>query len=97
MTSAIPQHPAGPFEPVVNPTPVQRAAMIDELAHAPAAMRRAVAGLDDAQLDTRYSPTAWTVRQIVHHLADSHLHSYIRFKWTLTEEHPTIKPYDEGA
>ena len=60
----------------------------------PGALRRAVAGLSDAQLDTRYRN--WTIRQIVHHLADSHVNSYIRFKWALTEDLPTIKAYDEG-
>src|SRR5579859_5990224 len=60
-----------------------------------AALRAAVAGLSEDQLDTRYRN--WTIRQIVHHLADSHVHSYLRFKWALTEERPTIKPYDEGC
>jgi uncharacterized damage-inducible protein DinB len=61
---------------------------------APARLRSAVAGLSGAQLDTRYRN--WTIRQIVHHLADSHVNSYVRFKWALTEDTPTIKAYDEG-
>ena len=61
---------------------------------APIQLRNAVAGLTDGQLDTRYRN--WTIRQIVHHLPDSHVNCYIRFKWTLTEELPTIKPYHEG-
>jgi hypothetical protein len=73
--------------------PQRRGEFIAVLEGAPAALRRAVAGLSDGQLDTRYHN--WTVRQIVHHLADSHVHSYVRFKWALTEERPTIKAYDE--
>ena len=56
-----------------------------------------VAPLTDTQLDTPYRPQGWTVRQVVHHLPDSHLNSFLRFKWTLTEERPVIKPYDEQA
>jgi uncharacterized damage-inducible protein DinB len=61
---------------------------------APTALRAAVAGPSEDQLDTRYRN--WTIRQIVHHVADSHVNSYVRFKWALTEEVPTIKPYDDG-
>ena len=61
----------------------------------PAAIRAAVSGLTEPQLDTPYRPGGWTVRQVVHHLADSHLHAFIRLKWALTEDTPTIKPYDE--
>ena len=74
--------------------PQRREEFITALAEAPAALKQAVAGLSEQQLDTRYRN--WTVRQIAHHLADSHVNSYIRFKWTLTEERPTIKAYDEG-
>src|SRR5262249_40092820 len=74
--------------------PPRRAEFIAVLDQAPAAVRRAVAGLTDERLDTRYRN--WTVRQIVHHLADSHVNSYVRFKWALTQERPTIKAYDEG-
>src|SRR5690606_13648413 len=63
----------------------------------PARMREAVAGLSGAQLDTPYRPGGWTVRQVVHHVADSHMNGYIRVKLALTEEAPTIKPYDENA
>jgi uncharacterized damage-inducible protein DinB len=89
-----PQNPAGPFvsEPALSPQ--RRAELISKLEGAPAALRKAVSGLSEDQLDTRYKN--WSIRQIVHHLADSHVHSYIRCKWTLTEERPTIKPYDEG-
>ena len=67
-------------------------AAIDET---PRHLRAAVAGLSDAQLDVPYRPGGWTVRQVVHHLADSHINSYVRFRLALTEDEPTIKPYDE--
>jgi hypothetical protein len=89
-----PQYPAGPFEPEEPSDPQRRAALVAVLEGAPAALRRAVSGLSPAQLDTRYRN--WTIRQIVHHLADSHVNSYVRFKWALTEDRPTIKAYDEG-
>jgi len=74
-----------------------RARRIAEIAAAPAALRDAVAGLSDAQLDTPYRPGGWTVRQAAHHVPDSHLNAYVRFKLAVTEERPTIKPYDEKA
>lgn len=70
---------------------------IGRIAAAPDALRRAVTGLSDDQLDTPYREDGWTVRQVVHHVVDSHLNSYIRFKWGLTEETPEIKTYDEVA
>ena len=73
----------------------ERRAAIDALAAAPAQLRAAVAGLNDAQLDTPYRPEGWTVRQVVHHVADSHLNAYTRFRLALTEDNPTIRPYDE--
>jgi uncharacterized damage-inducible protein DinB len=89
-----PQNPAGSFAPEENYGPQRRDELIEVIATTPTALRSAVAGLSEDQLDTRYRN--WTIRQIVHHLADSHVHSYIRFKWALTEELPTIKAYDEG-
>jgi uncharacterized damage-inducible protein DinB len=89
-----PQNPAGPFVPEDGYDRPRRAEFIAVIDRAPAAVRQAVAGLSDGRLDTRYRN--WTVRQIVHHLADSHVNSYVRFKWALTEERPTIKTYDEG-
>ena len=62
----------------------------------PEQMRRAVTGLTEEQLDTPYRPGGWTLRQVIHHVPDSHLNSYIRFKWALTEEEPVIKTYDEA-
>src|ERR1700681_2650788 len=91
---AAPQYPAGPFAAEDHYGRRQRGEVIAVLQAAPATLRRAVAGLSDGQLDTRYKN--WTVRQIVHHLADSHVNSYVRFKWSLTEDLPTIKAYDEG-
>lgn len=88
-----PQNPSGEYVPEPRISAERRAALIAEVAETPAAMKAAVAGLTEAQLDTKYRN--WTIRQIVHHLPDSHVNCYVRFKWTLTEETPTIKPYDE--
>ena len=71
--------------------------LITAIAEAPVALRSAVAGLTRDQLETRYRPGGWTVRQVVHHVPDSHLNAYTRFKLALTENEPTIKPYDETA
>ncbi len=70
--------------------------MIDQIAAAPLRMREAVSGLTPSQLDTTYRPGGWTLRQVVHHVPDSHLNAYVRFKLALTEDGPTIKPYDEA-
>src|SRR5881628_2222917 len=88
-----PQNPAGAFVPEENFSTHQRGQFVTVIEAAPAALRKAIAGLSEEQLDTRYRN--WTIRQIVHHLADSHVNSYIRFKWALTEEQPTIKAYYE--
>lgn len=69
---------------------------IADLEALPNLMRNKVVGLSEADLERRYRPEGWTVRQVIHHVADSHLNSYARFKLALTEERPTIKPYDEG-
>ncbi len=70
---------------------------INTIRHLPERMRRLLAGADDGLLDTPYRPEGWTVRQLVHHVADSHMNAYIRFKLALTEDTPTIKPYEEAA
>jgi hypothetical protein len=89
--------PVGRFQPSRDIDPSGCSRWIDEIEKAPRAMRDAVAGLNDPQLDTPYRPEGWTVRQVVHHLADSHINSIIRMKFALTEDEPTIKPYDEVA
>lgn len=90
------RYPVGRFTPAAT-TPDERQRAIDEIGALPARMREAVAGLTDAQLDTRYRPGGWTVRQVVHHVADSHLNGFVRLKLALTEDVPTIKAYDEKA
>lgn len=90
-------YPIGKFAPAAGEiTAEQRAAWITEIAELPAKFRGVVQGLTDAQLDTPYRPGGWTVRQVVHHVPDSHLNAYIRFKLALTEDNPTIKPYEEA-
>jgi uncharacterized damage-inducible protein DinB len=89
------RYPIGAFKWPADVTGDRRE-FIREIAELPRKLREAVAGLNDAQLDTPYRPGGWTVRQVVHHLADSHIHSYIRFKLAVTEDQPTIKPYDEA-
>ncbi|UCC25783.1 MAG: putative metal-dependent hydrolase [Gemmatimonadales bacterium] len=78
-------------------TPSEREEKIRVLAELPGRLRDAVSGLTDTQLDTPYRPGGWTVRQVVHHLPDSHLNAYLRFKKAVTEDHPTVQPYDEKA
>jgi len=90
------RYPVGPFEFEGTLSAEQRQAFIDEIAATPEKMRAAVSGLSEEQLDTPYRPDGWTVRQVVHHVPDSHLNSYCRFKLALTEEHPTIRAYDES-
>jgi uncharacterized damage-inducible protein DinB len=89
--------PIGRFSAPASSVPGVRAAHIQTLRLLPKRLRAAVAGLSDARLDTPYREGGWTVRQVVHHLPDSHMNSYVRFKLALTEDWPTIKPYDEAA
>jgi len=91
------RYPIGRFTPPAASMPGIRAAQIETLRQLPERLRAAVAGLSDTQLDTPYREGGWTIRQVVHHLADSHANSYIRFKLALTEDWPTVKPYDEAA
>lgn len=95
-TTADLRYPVGRFTRPDVLTPAERKAAIEAIAKAPAALRKAVSGLTDAQLDTPYRPDGWTVRQVVHHVPDSHMNAYVRFKLGLTEDMPTIKPYDEA-
>lgn len=92
-----PRYPIGKFEVPAPITPQKRQQAMDEIASTPAKMRAAVKGLNDAQLDTPYREGGWTVRQVVHHVPDSHMNALIRLKLALTEENPTIKPYNETA
>ena len=82
------------FKPAL--TSNERADLIKAIAAAPVGLRTAVAGLNDQQLDTPYRPDGWTVRQVVHHVPDSHMNAFVRLKLALTEESPTIKPYKEA-
>ncbi|MDZ4859943.1 MAG: putative metal-dependent hydrolase [Candidatus Hydrogenedentes bacterium] len=90
-----PRFPVGEFSSPGEITPRLLDEYIDTIASAPSAFRGAVAGLSSAQLDTPYRDGGWTVRQVVHHMADSHMNSFVRYKLALTEENPTIKPYAE--
>jgi hypothetical protein len=90
------RYPVGNFHAPASVTPAQRLQFIREITEAPASLRSAVKGLTEAQLDTPYRPGGWTVRQVVHHLPDSHMNAYTRMKLAMTEDRPTIKPYDEA-
>ena len=91
------RYPIGRFTPPESSSLGVRAAHIQTLRELPAGLRIAVDGLGDAQLETPYREGGWTVRQLVHHIADSHANAYVRCKLALTENWPTIKPYDEAA
>src|SRR5450432_1676237 len=90
-----PRYPIGKFKYQGPPSAEERQQMIRDIEQTPAALRSAVAGLSEPQLETPYRDGGWTVRQVVHHLPDSHMNAYVRFKLALTEEEPTIKPYAE--
>jgi len=89
------QYPIGRFKWKGSATEEQRRDLINEIEAAPAWLRDAVQSLNQQQLDTPYRPGGWTVRQVVHHLPDSHMNAYIRFRLAVTEENPTIKPYEQ--
>lgn len=91
-----PRYPIGKFQAPSRVTDSERSAFVDQIAALPGEIRQAVSGLDEAQLDTPYRDGGWTVRQVVHHVPDSHLNAYTRFKLALTEETPTIKTYEEA-
>ncbi len=91
------QYPVGRFTEPDAVSDAMRATAIDEIAALPEAMHAAVRGLSAPQIETPYRNGGWTVRQVVHHVADSHMHAYLRIKFALTEENPTIRPYDEAA
>ena len=89
--------PVGRFQRAEELSAAQRRDAIAVITATPAELRGAVRGLSDAQFDTPYRPDGWTVRQVVHHIPDSHANALIRFKLALTENTPTVKPYDEAA
>jgi hypothetical protein len=91
------RYPIGHFAPPASSLPGIRTAHMQTLRLLPERLRAAVAGLDDTQLNTPYREDGWTIRQVVHHLGDSHANAYVRCKLALTEDWPTIKPYDEAA
>lgn len=91
------QYPIGRYRAPESISTDDRNAWIQEIEELPVNLQQAVAGLSDAQLETPYRPGGWTVRQVVHHFADSHLNSYARFRWAATEELTTVKTYNEAA
>ena len=91
------RYPIGRFDYPQTVSAAEREEFLRRMESMPARLRTTVAGLTEAQLDTPYRDGGWTVRQVIHHVPDSHMNSYIRFKLALTEDEPTIKPYDEAA
>ncbi len=89
------RYPIGKFEFQPEHAERQRSGWVVEIARLPGDLETVLNGLDDEKLDTPYRPEGWTVRQLVHHLADSHVNAYVRFRLALTEDNPTIKAYDE--
>src|SRR5580693_5674841 len=92
-----PRYPIGKFTFNGPSTEAQRKQFIDDIEQTPAALRSAIKNLSPEQIETPYRDGGWTVRQVVHHLPESHMNAYIRFKLALTEDEPVIKPYDEAA
>ena len=90
------RYPVGKFERELDFSPAARTSRIQTIKDLPAKLTAAVEGLDEAQLDTEYRPGGWTVRQVAHHVPDSHANALIRFKLALTEDSPTIRPYYEN-
>ena len=97
MSEHDPRYPIGRFRLEGEITPERRVGWIAEIEALPSRLRDAAAGLSDDQLDTPYRDGGWTVRQVIHHVPDSHLNAYVRFKLALTENEPTIKPYLEAG
>jgi uncharacterized damage-inducible protein DinB len=89
------RYPVGKFSPEPELNDVSRQNLIRQITEAPAKLREAIKGLTEEQLDTPYRPGGWTVRQVVHHIPDSHMNAYIRFKLGMTEQEPQVKPYKE--
>lgn len=95
MSDAELRYPVGKYQPVDKLSEQDRQKLLAQVEEAPKRLRAAVAGLSREQLNTPYRDGGWTVQQVVHHLADSHMNAYTRFKLALTEDEPTIKPYNE--
>ena len=91
-----PRYPIGKFQEPLEATPQLRQQAMENIAAAPGQLRAAVSELSPTQLDTPYREGGWTVRQVVHHVPDSHMNAYIRLRLALTEDQPTIKPYEEN-
>lgn len=89
------RYPIGRFRPGPESTEARRAELVEAIREFPGQVRGALETLPASALDRPYRPGGWTVRQLVHHLADSHLNAFIRFRLALTEDHPTIRPYDQ--
>ena len=90
------RYPIGKYEAKAVLTPAERTEAIAQIAETPKRMRDAVEGLSAVQFDTPYRPGGWTVRQLAHHVPESHMNAYIRLKLALTEDEPTVKPYEEA-
>lgn len=97
MSGKTPQYPIGKFRAPESISAEDRARYIETIAKAPARLREAVCASSIQQLDTPYREGGWTVRQVIHHVPESHMNAYIRFKLALTETDPVVKPYDEAA
>jgi uncharacterized damage-inducible protein DinB len=96
MTDELLKYPTGKFTPPASYTPEDLRHWINDIKVLPGKMRQAVISLTEKQLDTPYRTGGWTIRQVVHHVADSHLNSLVRFKLALTEDNPIVKPYEEA-
>ncbi|MEP6614822.1 MAG: YfiT family bacillithiol transferase [Mucilaginibacter sp.] len=96
MTDDLLKYPVGNFVPPVSYTPEDLRKWTKTIKEFPGKLRHAIVNLNEQQLDTPYRPGGWSIRQVVHHCADSHMNSLLRFKWALTEDNPTIKPYEEA-
>ena len=97
LSNVDPRYPTGKLSLDPNVTPDKRRPWIESIRTTPARLRAAANGLSEKQLDTPYREGGWTVRQVIHHIPESHANAWIRFKLALTEESPTIKPYNEDA
>ena len=91
------KYPIGRFKYEGEYDEATRTQYLESIRTLPARLKSITENLSEAQLDQPYRPGGWTIKQLIHHIADSHMNSMIRFKWALTEDHPTIKTYDEGA